>query len=125
MTAATNYLENEFLDHVLGTAAFTAPGQVYVQMHVAGAGEAGTANAAGETTRKAAAFGAASGGTASNSAEIEWTNVSTTETWSHYSIWDAVSGGNAILHGALTVPVSVTAGDDAKFAVGALTVTAA
>jgi len=125
MTAASNYAASELVDHLLGTGAYTMPTQVYVKMHIGAPGDAGTTNAAAETDRKQADFGAASAGVASNSAEIEWLNVSDTETWSHYSIWDDVSAGNCLLTGALNASRSLTAGDDAKFAVGALTVTIA
>ena len=41
--SASDYLENEVADHLLGTAAWTAPTNVYVQLHTGDPGEAGTA----------------------------------------------------------------------------------
>ena len=52
MAAMTNFLELEVLDHVLGTAAYTAPTNVYVKLHIGAPGEDATGNPAAETTRK-------------------------------------------------------------------------
>jgi len=114
MAAATNYLEAEVLDHVLGTGAYTMPTQVYIKLHVGAPGEDADANAAAETTRQAADWNAAAspGGTAALSATVSWTNVSTTETYSHFSLWDDATAGNPLIHGALDSPVAVTAGDN-------------
>lgn len=120
----SNYAEDKLNDHVLGTTSYTMPTGVYVQLHVGAPGETCTSNVAGETTRKAATFNASSAGVATNDAVIEWTNVSTTETYSHFSLWDAVTAGNALMWGALTSSLGVTAGDDARFAIGQLSVTA-
>lgn len=123
MSAMSDYLENELLDHALGTGAFTAPSGVYVKLHTGTPGEAGTTNAATETTRKVFTCGAASGGTTSNAADITWTSVSTTETYSHISIWDASSAGNCLFVGALTASKSVTAGDNFTIPAGDLDIT--
>lgn len=108
----SDYLENELLDHIRGSA-YTAPAGLYVKLHTGAAGEAGTANAATETDRVQVTFGAASGGSmsATGTPVAEWTNVAATETYSHFSVWDAASGGNCLGDGALSSPVAVTAGD--------------
>jgi len=54
MAAATDYLEAEVLDHVLGTGAWTMPSQVYVKLHIGAPGEDADVNAAANTTRVAA-----------------------------------------------------------------------
>jgi len=124
MTAMSDYLENELLDHALGTGSFTAPTNVYVKLHTGDPGEAGTANAATETTRVVTgAFSAAASGTTDNDAAITWSSVSTTETYSHISIWDASTAGNCLFVGALTSSVAVTAGDDFEIAAGDLDIT--
>lgn len=107
----SNYAENKILDHVTGEAAWTMPTTVYVKLHTGDPGEDATSNAATETTRKAASWSAASSGSIATDATIEWTNVSTTETYSHWSLWDASSGGNALWTGALSASAAVTAGD--------------
>jgi hypothetical protein len=45
------------------------------------------------------------------SGTAEWTNVSTTETYTHWSLWDASSSGNCLWTGALSSSAAVTAGD--------------
>ena len=107
----SNYAENKILDHVTGEAAWTMPTTVYVKLHTGDPGEDATSNAATETTRKAASWSAASSGSIATDATIEWTNVSTTETYSHWSLWDASTAGNALWTGALSASAAVTAGD--------------
>lgn len=120
MTIA-NYLENVLLDLVFNGTAYSGQATVYVKLHIGDPGEACTSNAAGETTRKAATVGAASGGTVTSDADITWTNVSTSETYSHISIWDAATNGNALWYGALTASKTVTAGDTFTIPSGSLT----
>lgn len=112
MSDASNYAENEIADWLGANGAPGSVTNVYVKLHTGAPGEDGTLNAATETTRKEATFGAASGGTVSLSATVSWTNVSTTETYSHISLWDASTAGNCLAVGALTSSVSVTSGDN-------------
>jgi hypothetical protein len=107
----SNYAENKILDHVTGEASWTMPTTVYVKLHTGDPGEAATSNAATETTRKAATWSAASSGSIATDATIEWTNVSTTETYTHWSLWDNSTAGNALWTGALSASAAVTAGD--------------
>ena len=107
----SNYAELKILDHTTGRAAWTIPTNVYVKLHLGDPGEAATSNAAVETTSKVAAWSAAASGAIATSATIEWTNVSTTETYSHWSLWDNLTAGNALWTGALSTSAAVTAGD--------------
>lgn len=115
----SNYAELKLLDHVTGRAAFTIPTNVYLKLHTGDPGEDATSNAATETTRKQATWSAASSGSIATSALVEWTNVSTTETYTHWSMWDASTAGNALWSGALSASAAVTAGD--TFQITALT----
>ena len=107
----SNYAELKILDHATGRAAWTIPTNVYVKLHLGDPGEAATSNAAVEATRKVAAWSAAASGAIVTSATMEWTNVSTTETYSHWSMWDDLTAGNALWSGALATSAAVTAGD--------------
>ena len=107
----SNYAELKILDHTTGTTAWTAPSGVYIKLHTGDPGEAGTSNAATEATRKVVTFSAAASGSIASSATVEWTNVSTTETYSHWSLWDASTSGNCLWSGALSSSAAVTAGD--------------
>ena len=107
----SNYAELKILDHTTGRSAWTIPTAVYVKLHLSDPGEAATSGAAVEATRKVASWAVAASGAIATSATVEWTNVSTTETYTHWSLWDASTAGNALWTGALSTSASVTAGD--------------
>jgi hypothetical protein len=115
----SNYGEDKLLDAVRGVS-FAAAG-TYVKLHTGAAGEDGTSNAAANTTRQSISFNAASGGSMASSSTVTWTNVPSTETYSHWSIWDAASAGNCLWVGAFTASASVVAGD--TFQITSLTLT--
>jgi hypothetical protein len=134
--SASNFLELELLDHVLGNAAYTAPATLYVALHTADPGEAGAQNTNEATgtsyarvavTNNATNFPAASGGSKSNGTAINFPTPGSGGwgTVTHWSIGDAASGaGNILFSGALTLSKTINAGDTVSFAAGALTVTA-
>jgi hypothetical protein len=105
----SNYAELALLNTLRNTSFAVAA--TYVKLHTGDAGEAGTTNAASETTRKAISFSAASSGSMASSATVEWTNVAASETYSHWSLWDASTAGNCLWSGALSSSAAVTAGD--------------
>jgi hypothetical protein len=115
----SNYAEDKLLD-TLGAVAFSVA-TPYVKLHLGDPGEAATANAAAESTRKLIGFSASSSGSMVSSATVTWTNVSTTEIYTHWSLWDAATSGNAIWSGAFATSASVTAGD--TFQITSLTLT--
>lgn len=117
----SNYLEDALLNHLRGGTAYTQPSTLYVKLHTADGGEAGTTAAATNSTRKLVAFGASSSGSmaATGTPVAEWLAVSTTETYSHFSMWDHVSAGNCLGGGALSATAAMVAGD--TFQITALT----
>ena len=120
----SNYLEDELLDHIFRGAAYSVPSGIYAKLHIGDPGEAGTSNAATEATRQQITFGSnAASGAISNTAAITWTNVSTSETVSHLSLWDASTAGNCLWSGQLTSPKVLTAGDTLTIAIGDLDIT--
>ena len=127
MAGKTDYLENKVLDHNLATAAYTAPSAIYVALFTADPGETGeTTNeiSGGGYARTQGTFGAASGGSASNSADIEFPQA--TGDWgtiTHFALMDAQTSGNMLYYGALDASNTVGNGDTFKFATGDLTVT--
>jgi hypothetical protein len=115
----SNYAELALLNTLRNTSfAVTA---VYLKLHTGDPGEAGTSNAATEATRKVVSFSAASSGSMTSSATVEWTNVSTTETYTHWSLWDSLTTGNCLWSGGLATSAAVTAGD--TFQITSLTLT--
>ena len=105
----SNYAELKLLD-TLGNTSFAVT-TCYVKLHTGDAGEDGTSQAATETTRKAVSWSAASSGSKASSATLTWTNVAATETYTHWSMWDASTAGNCLWTGALSASAAVTAGD--------------
>lgn len=119
-TGLSTYLANAFLDS-LGNATAFSVSNVYVKLHVADPGSAGTANPAVETTRKVASFGSATGGGLSSDAAITWTNIAGSEDATYFTVWDASTAGNFLFSGTITGN-PYTAGDTYTIASGALTV---
>jgi len=116
----SNFLENELLDAAGGLGSYNSTA-TYLKLHIGDPGEDCTGNPAAEATRKLVAFSAASSGSMASSATVEWTNVSTTETYTHWSMWDASTAGNPLWYGALSASAAVTAGD--TFQITSLTLT--
>jgi hypothetical protein len=115
---------NKMLDAWAGRTTYTANAAVYAKLHLGDPGSAGTSNAATETTRQAVTFGAAAAtGAISNTAAIEWTNVSTTETYTWVSFWTASSGGTFLGRDDLSSSAAVTAGDTFRIPTGDLDLT--
>lgn len=118
----SDYAENAIVDAICNNVALQV-GQVYVKLHTGDPGEAGTSSPAGETTRKAASFGASAGGVGTSDADCTWNNVSTAETISHVSFWDHATAGNCLGSGALTAAKTVAVGDTFVIPSGSLTLT--
>jgi hypothetical protein len=128
MSAMSDYLENEILDHILGTGAYTMPTTVYVGLSTGSFNDdnSGTELTGNGYARKAIVFGAAASGTASNSAAVEFSAA--TGSWgtvSHFGLFDASSAGNLLIHGALTASKVIETGDILKIAIGDMDITAA
>jgi len=124
----SDYLENEILDHILGTGAYTMPTTVYVGLSTGSFGDdnSGTELTGNNYARVAATFSAAASGTTSNSAAIEF--AAATGSWgsvSHFGIFDASSAGNLLIHGAFTTAKTIASGDILKISTGDLDITAA
>jgi hypothetical protein len=114
---------NSFLDAFARNVSY-ANAAVWVKLHLGDPGSAGTANAAVETTRQQAIFGSAAASRAiSNTAVIEWLNVSTTETYTHISLWTASSAGTFLGRDDLSSSAAVTAGDTFRIPIGDLDLT--
>jgi hypothetical protein len=96
---------------------------VYLKLHVGATGDAGTTNAAANTTRVEVTFGAASGGTISNDAAINWTSVSNSEDYTHGSLWDHLTAGNCLFTEIAITANAVTAGDNFSIPIGDLDLT--
>lgn len=136
MSAASDYLELEILDHVLGkgTRDYTSPANLYIGLHTS---DPTDTYSSGEVSgnayaRTAVSFNAASqpstGFTfADNSATVTFPTASGGNwgTITHLSIWDASTSGNMLFHGALTATKVVNDGDTFQIQAGNLTISLA
>lgn len=116
----STYTATELLDAICNNGSF-AVAQAYIQLHTGDPGAAGTSNVAGNATRKAVSFGAASAGAIANDAALEWSTgeVDTSEDYTHFTLWDASSAGNFLWSGTVTAN-AVTAGDEFTIPIGDL-----
>lgn len=127
MTAKSNYLEEEILDHILGKGArdFTSPAALYMAVSTAdftedGSGGAEPAGANGYARQSIAFNASGADGATENTAAVTF-GPNTTSDWgtiSHFAIFDALTLGNMLYYGALTASKAVTVDDSLEFAIG-------
>lgn len=125
----TNYLENAILDHILKGAAFTQPANIYIGLHTADPGETGSLAAEvsgnGYARKLHNTWAAASNGQKKNTGVVTF-NTASGGNWgiiTHISINDALTGGNMLYKGALTVSKTINDGDTLEFQDSQITVT--
>ncbi len=113
-------IADSLLNALLRNTSYTGPAAIYIQLHIGAPGAAGTSNVAGNSTRKVTTFNASSAGAIASSADVTWTSVSNSETYSHFSLWDASTVGNFLCSGTMTAS-AVTAGDTFTITAGSET----
>jgi hypothetical protein len=139
MSAASDYLENKVLDHVLryGTDAYTAPTTLYLALFtgtaadVKGRLEAGTLSDEISTSgtaygRKTIAFNTASAGTSSSNATVTFDTA--TGNWGSVTcvaVMDAATAGNVLFYGEVTTAKTIETGDTFQVSSGNLTISLA
>jgi hypothetical protein len=136
--AFSQYLADEVLTWFRGDLFPVALSNVFISIHTGDPGVAGTssdvtATVTGTATRVSVASSAlttptnASGGgrEIKNTGVVQITtnaaNV-TTQTITHFGVWDAATSGNFLASGTLTTPVGVQTGDTVQFNVGAMAI---
>ena len=130
MSAASNYLENKLLDHVLTASAYTAPSTRYIALFTADPGEAGSFTNEVSTSgtayaRQAVTFAAASSGTSATNATV--TFPAATASWgtiTHVAVVDGgtAGAGNVLFYGAVTTSKAIDTGDTFQITSGNLTI---
>jgi hypothetical protein len=134
MSAASDYLENEVLDHVLGNGVYTPASTLYVGLWTADDGlESGTLTSecpnANGYARQSIAFNTASGGSSANSATVTFPAASGGNwgTITHVAVMDNAThgAGNVIFHGSVTSAKQIDDGDTFQISAGNLTITLA
>ena len=153
MSNASNYIENELLDHVLGEGSRNyTPATLYLALFAEKSGGVVAALESGDATtgstanwgyyeinngsyaRQAVNFNAASSGSATNNGAVPFPQATANydtaggagNVVTHIAIMDASgTGGNVLFYGALSVTKTVTTGDTFQINDTALTVSLA
>lgn len=110
MPGLTSYFVNKIIDHNIRGTSYTVPAAVYLQLHTADPGSLGASSVSAVTTRKAATMSAASGGGTVLTNDVTWV-MTTRETITHVSLWDAITGGNCLMTAQLEEAKNVFAND--------------
>ena len=121
-------LNNKLLDHIFKTTSFSVPTNIYVALYsVAPTAAGGGTELTGDGYARVVmdAWDVSSAGATENTNAITYAAASGND-WSEavaYGLFDAITGGNFLGWGDLTVSKTVTVGDTAEFAAGALDAT--
>lgn len=132
MAALSNYLENKLVDQLFRGQAYTFPTTLYVGLLTSAPSDSGggtevsggsyarlavtcsLANWAGTQAANSTSASSGTSGTTSNNNALAWADP--TGDWgtiSHFGIYDASSGGNLLVYGAMTTARLVANGDSA------------
>lgn len=138
MSAASNYLENKLLDHVLTATAYSQPNR-YLALFTGTAAtvkanlEGGTLTDEVSTSgtayaRQAITFSSASSGSTSNSATV--TFPAATASWGTVTVvaimdGDTEGSGNVLFYGEVTTAKTIDTGDTFQVSSGNLTISLA
>ena len=155
MTAASNYLENEVLDHILGETArnYTPSSALHIALFSSSSGaaaataalESGTSSTSGtgnwgyyeinngSYARQPVNFAAAASGSATTSGTVTFPQAdadynsagSQGNIITHIAVMDAAIAGNVLFSGILTTTKTVTNGDTFQINAGSLTISLA
>ena len=137
MSAASNYLENKVLDHVLTATAYSQPSGRHLALftntstNAAANLEAGTLTdevSGGSYARQSVAFAAASNGTSATNATV--TFPAATANWgtiTHVAVMESgtAGAGNVLFWGAVTTSKTIESGDTFSVSSGNLTISLA
>lgn len=139
----SNFLENQLLNHVLGSCTYVPPSTVYVGLHTGVSGLSDAGNVSSEVSTAATSYSrvsidnsatggwtVATDGTKCNSSTLvfpaataDWTTAATGGWITHAGIYDSSTGGNLLFWSDLAVAKPVTCGDTIKIAAGAIVIT--
>jgi hypothetical protein len=129
----TTYLGNKLLDHAAGRTSFTMP-TAYLALFKTAPGISGSGTECAYTgyarqaigTGGASVFGAAASLSSSNTSAISFPTktAGTDETVGYWATFDALTVGNMLEFGTITVSKLIADNDTPSFAIGQLTRTA-
>lgn len=124
----SDWLEPQFLDHLLGVSAFTAPSALYLGLSTASGGGFGDDGTGTESSlaRQSISFSAPSNTSISSSAAaaIEFPRITgSAETIYGWGVFDAATGGNLLYHGSFPASsISLSTGDSFTLPAGSVSI---
>lgn len=139
MSGASDYLEENFFNHMLRNQAFTPPATIYMSLHKGdplddntGANEVSTGSDDAAYARQAITLAAWAAGQSASSGSISFPVVdgaSPGYTITHFGIYDATTAGNLLWSGVLGTPANpqpktLAAGNQYTFNTGGVVLTA-
>jgi hypothetical protein len=129
MSAMSDFLELKILDHITGRTAYTKPSAVYLGLSTGDFTDTGSGSSeltGNNYSRVSVAFDAAASGATSNTSAIDFAAASGNwGTVSHWALFDAASGGNALITGSFSASKTIETNDVLRIAAGDLDLTAA
>lgn len=137
MSAASDYLENKVLDHVLTTTSFNPPTERYLALFTNTGGQTAANLETGNTgdeintggtgyDRKTVTFAQANQGTSATNATVTFDAAQANwGTVTHVAVMDNQSGGEVLFYGAVTTPKTIETGDTFQVSSGNLTISLA
>lgn len=125
MSAASNYLENKLIDHIYRGIAYTAPTKTFIALHTANPGETGASEVttaaypayarqdAAKGGAQSSAWTAPSDGVSKNALQLIYPmyDGASALTVTHFSVWDAATGGNMLSYAPLSTARTINNGD--------------
>lgn len=119
-------IENELLDALVGTASYTVTTPIKLALLTANGSDsaAGTEVTGGSYARQTIDFDAASGGTISNNAVINFTGMPAC-TVVGIELYDSTGTPKRLAYGTLSASKVVAVGDTLQFAISAITLSLA
>lgn len=121
MSAASNYLESEWIKYAFTTTAMgTRPTAWYVALHTADPGEDGTTGECAYSgyARQSATWSQTNNTVTTTNAQTFPAVAGSSQTISHFSIWTAASSGSCLYKGALDLAKVFAVSDVPNFAIG-------
>jgi len=121
----SDWLEPQFLDHLLGVSAFSAPSALYLGLSTDSGGGFGDDGTGTESSlaRQSISFSAPSNTSISSSSAIEYPRITgSAETIYGWGVFDAATGGNLLYYGSFPAPTSLSTGDSLTVPAGSVSI---
>jgi len=106
-------IAQSMLNALCRNVAWSQPAGFFIKLHTADPGASGATAAFGDATRQSVTFSAAdTAGNITNSADVNWTNVTAAGAVSHVSFWSASTAGTFLGSDDLATPRTLAIGDN-------------